>query len=185
MLYNFGIKKIFKMKVLKTVAIILGVLIGTFVIYNASIDPHYEVDRTIDIASSPAEVSAVVSDFKTWPNWSTWFERDSTMTASFTDNTSGIGASYSWTSEHSGSGSMEILAYAAEEKMTTSIVFDGMGASTGNWTFEATDSGTKVTWGFSGEMPFFFRFMAPNMEQAVAPDFEAGLKNLKELIEQG
>lgn len=171
------------MKALKTLGIVLAVVAGTFVIYNASIEPHYEVNRSLEIQASPESVSQVVSDFTTWPKWSAWFDKDSTMVAAFPGNTAGKGATYSWTSEMSGNGSMEIVDYKDGRSMTTAITFDGMGGSTGNWRFEATETGTLVTWGFSGDMPFFLRFMAPNMEQAVAPDFEAGLNTLKKLIE--
>lgn len=172
------------MKILKTLGIILLVLVGAFAVYNAILDPHYEVERTITINATPDEVSEVVSDFKSWPEWSAWFGKDETMLASFGDPYKGAGATYSWTSENMGSGSMEILDYQSGDQMTTKIVFDGMGDNQGHWTFNAVAEGTEVSWGFSGDMPFFFRFMVPAMDASVGPDFEEGLANLKALIEQ-
>lgn len=171
------------MKILKTIGIILLVLVGAFTVYNAIIDPHYEVERTITIHATPDKISEVVSDFKSWPKWSTWFGKDETMAATFGEPSKGLGGSYSWTSDNMGSGSMEVLDYAIGEHMTTKIVFDGMGDNQGQWKFNAVPQGTEVTWGFSGDMPFFFRFMAPAMDASVGPDFEEGLANLKALIE--
>jgi hypothetical protein len=55
------------MKALKTIGIVLAIVAGTFVIYNASIDPHYDVNRSLEIQASPQAVSQVVSDYTSWP----------------------------------------------------------------------------------------------------------------------
>ncbi len=171
------------MKVLKVILIILVVIIGSAAIWMASLDGKYDVKRSVFIDATPELVYAEVSDFKTWPEWGPWFAKDSTMQAQFDDQTQGEGASYSWTSENQGSGDMEIVAAEAGKSMETKINFGGMGSSNGYWTFEPKDGGTEVTWGFRGEMPFFFRFMAANMDEGVGPDFETGLNNLKESLE--
>ena len=100
------------------------------------------------------------------------------------ENHIGKGATYSWTSENSGSGSMEILSLTGST-METKIEFVGQGTSNGHWKFETIEDGvTKVTWGFSGEMPFMMRWMGARMDQWVGPDFETGLANLTELAEK-
>jgi effector-binding domain-containing protein len=59
-----------------------------------------------------------------------------------------------------------------------------MGQSTDYWTFETTDEGkTLVTWGMTGELPFFLRFMSRGMDEAIGKDFNTGLEKLKDLIE--
>jgi ribosome-associated toxin RatA of RatAB toxin-antitoxin module len=171
------------MKVLKVILIIIIVLVGGFAIWMATLDGKYDVKRTAFIEATPELVYAEVSDFKTWPEWGPWFAKDSTMKAQFGDQTQGKGATYSWTSENQGSGSMEIVEADPGKSMETKINFGGMGSSNGHWTFTPKDGGTEVTWGFKGEMPFFFRFMAANMDAGVGPDFETGLTNLKELLE--
>jgi hypothetical protein len=171
------------MKILKIIGIVIVVLVGGFAIYSATLDPAYDVKRSTTINASPDMVSATVSDFTTWPEWSAWFEKDATMEASYPGVTSGVGATYAWTSENSGNGTMDILEYAEGSSMKTEISFDGMGTSNGYWTFEEVQGGTNVTWGFSGEMPFFFRWMNAGMDASVGPDFEQGLGNLKVMVE--
>ena len=171
------------MKILKIILIILVVIFGGFAIWMATLDGKYEVSRSIYIDASPEIVYAEVSDFKTWPTWSAWFEKDSTMKAEFGDPSQGVGATYSWTSKDQGSGDMIILEAVPNQTMKTQINFGGMGSSNGFWTFTPKDGGTEVTWGFSGEMPFFFRFAAMGMDASVGPDFETGLSNLKTIIE--
>ena len=79
---------------------------------------------------------------------------------------------------------MSILEYAEGKSMKTEIHFDGQGMSNGSWDFEIQENGaTKVTWGLSGEMGFFGRFIGAQMDKWVGPDFEAGLQNLKTFVE--
>ena len=172
------------MKILKTLLIIVSVLAGVFVIWNTTLPSNFEVKRSITMNAPPEKVSHTVSNFKTWPNWSVWFQLDSTMTYELGDSYQGVGGSYSWTSEAMGGGNMSILEYTEGKSMKTEIHFDGQGMSNGSWDFEIQDNGaTKVTWGLSGEMGFFSRFIGAQMDKWVGPDFEAGLQNLKSYVE--
>ena len=50
-----------------------------------------------------------ISDYKKCEAWGPWQEQDTTMTFTYTEQTSGVGANYSWTSRD-GPGSMKTLA---------------------------------------------------------------------------
>ncbi len=171
------------MKVLKIILLILVVIVGGLAIWMATLPGKYDVKRTMFIEATPELVFAEVSDFKTWPNWGPWFAKDSTMVVEFGEISQGLGATYSWTSEAQGNGSMEIIEAVAGKKLNMQLNFDGMGSTTSYWQFEAKDGGTEVTWGFIGEMPFFMRWASLGMEKAIGPDFETGLNNLKEILE--
>jgi effector-binding domain-containing protein/uncharacterized protein YndB with AHSA1/START domain len=170
------------MKILKVILIILVVVIGGFVIWMALTDGKFDVKRNVMIDATPELVYAEVSDLSTWPEWGVWFEKDSTMTSKFYEQTQGQGAYYTWEGKD-GKGRLEIVEADPGKSMKTKIDFEGMGSSNGYWTFEPMEGGTMLTWGMSGEMPFFFRFMAAGMDKYVGPDFETGLNNLKELLE--
>lgn len=171
------------MRIVKIIVGILAVAFGVFALYNATLDKEYSVSRSNTINADAEIVRALVSDFSTWPEWSAWFSADSTMNYTLGEPFSGVGATYSWTSENSGSGAMEILSLT-NESMDTRIEFVGQGTSHGHWDFTPLESGqTQVTWGFNGEMPFFMRWMGAQMDQWVGPDFETGLSNLAALAE--
>lgn len=172
------------MKIVKTLLIIVAVLAGAFIIWNATLPANFEVKRSVNMNVAPEAISHTVSDFSTWPHWSVWFQLDSTMTYELGDTHQGVGGSYSWTSEAMGGGNMSILEYTEGQSMKTEIHFDGQGMSNGSWDFEIQNNGeTKVTWGLSGEMGFFGRFIGAQMDKWVGPDFEAGLQNLKSYVE--
>ena len=172
------------MKALKIILIILVVVIGGYFIWMSTLPADYNVERSTVIDAKPEVVYNYVSDFETWPEWSIWFERDSTMETTWGEKTKGKGATYSWTSKNSGNGNQEIMEAEENKSMKTKIVFEGMGESDGYWKFEPTEDGkTKVTWGFSGTFPLYARIAGRGMEEAVGPDFEGGLANIKENIE--
>ena len=68
------------MKIVKTLLIIVAVLAGAFIIWNATLPSNFEVKRSVNMNVAPEAIGHPVSDFSTWPNWSVWFQLDSTMT---------------------------------------------------------------------------------------------------------
>ncbi|WP_289054591.1 GyrI-like domain-containing protein [Carboxylicivirga marina] len=52
------------------------------------------------------------------------------------------------------------------------------------WEFNEVEGGCEITWGMKGAMPFFFKFMAKQMEPWIGMDYERGLKMIKDLIEK-
>ena len=53
------------------------------------------------------------------------------------------------------------------------------------WFIEDKEDASTITWGMKGKMPFFFKFMAKNMEPWIGMDYERGLKMIKDLLEKG
>lgn len=50
-----------------------------------------------------------INEFKNWENWGSWQEEDPSIVSEFSEQTSGIGAYYTWTS-NGGSRRMETIA---------------------------------------------------------------------------
>lgn len=172
------------MKALKIILIILVVLIGGYFIWMSTLPADYKVERSTVVDARPSTVYATVSDFKTWPEWGPWMGKDSTMKIVWGDKTQGEGASYSWTSKNSGSGSQSITEASPDESLNTHIKFNGMGESDGYWKFEPVDDNkTRVTWGFTGSFPLWGRIFSLGMDKQVGHDFEEGLSKLKEKVE--
>lgn len=171
------------MKTLKIVLIAMVVLVGGAAIWLATLNGRYDVTRTIFIAAPQETVFNQVADYKTWPNWGPWFSNDSTLTPSYGETTTGVGGTYSWVSDNSGNGKMEFIEVTPHSALASQVTFEDMGGGTDYWIFEPKEGGTQVTWGFKGEMPFFFRFMAAQMDAGIGPDYEKGLAKLKENLE--
>ena len=171
------------MKVLKVILIVLVVLFGAYCIWMATLPSEFEVKRDIDIEASPDQVYTVVSDFETWPEWSSWFQMDSAAVVTYGETKAGEGASYTWSGEIMGKGEQQITAATPGESMETAVTFEDMGTSYGHWKFNEIEGGTNVVWSFTGELPFLFRVMSYGMETQVGGDFEKGLASLKTYVE--
>ena len=171
------------MRILKIVLIIILVIIGLYLLISLFLPGKYDVNRTININAPQRAVHSQVIDFKNWEGWSPWLGQDSTMVLKYGSQTSGKGASYSWTSEEMGNGNMQMIS-ATPDTIRTTLNFEGQDPANGYWYLNEVGKGrTEVTWGLNGELSFFERIAGLFMEGQIGGDFEAGLGNLKYLVE--
>lgn len=172
------------MRILKIVLIVLGVLIGLYLLISLFLSSTYDVSRTININSARRAVFVQVNDFRNWEAWSPWQAKDSTMVIRYSGDTEGEGASFSWTSDISKGGNQQINKVIDMDTIYTTLNIEGEGAANGYWYFNNTgENRTEVTWGLRGDLPFFLRIMGLFMDGAIGPDYETGLSNLKYLVE--
>lgn len=168
-------------------AVTVGVLVlAVLVIATALAMPRgYRVERSIEIDAPIAVVFAQVNDLHNHAAWSPWKARDPTMKLTFGKVTVGEGATYSWTSAKSGSGSYEITASAPSRRIETRVDFHGKRLSNGYWNFSEDRAGNvKVTWGATGTAEGTFGGVyAALMDRIVGPAFEQGLVALKKAAE--
>lgn len=174
------------MKILKYVLLLLLVVVVAGAIYVATRPNSFEVSRSKVIKAPPAVVFNNVSDFKNWEAWNPWMEKDTTIKATYPEQTSGIGGSYSWTSEESGGGKMTNLEMVANKSLTQELKFDDFDASTVTWNLEEVEDGTNVTWTMKGDnMGFMFKAIVAisgGMDNMVGDDYAKGLENLDKVI---
>ena len=166
-------------KALKIALIVIGAL-ALVVLGGGLLMPRsYAVERSQTIKAEPEEVYGLVADLEANQIWSPWKYKDPTIDVSYGDKKVGIGASYSWTSEESGIGTLKISEATPHQSITTDLDFDGT-LATGHWTFEPAQGGTKVTWGISGDNGFnpIARWFGLMMDGLVGADFELGLERL-------
>lgn len=152
--------------------------------FFSSCKKNYEVERSI-VIDAPAElVWDQVKYFENWQYWSPWYAKDSTMIWSFSGTDGEVESGYSWTSENSGSGEMYMTGLVEEEEMMyhTHFLEPWESESDGYVRVASTEAGTEVKWGFFGEIKGIASLFV-NMDKMVGPDFEDGLKLLKEHTE--
>lgn len=172
------------MRILKIVLIVIAILIGLYLLISLFLPSSYNVSRTININNSPRAVFTQVNDFRNWEAWSPWMSKDSTLALRYSDNSAGVGANLSWTSEINPNGSQQITELVDMDTLRTSLNFEGENPAIEYWYFNAAgDNRTEVTWGRTGELSFFKRFSGLFKDGKLGGDFETGLSNLKYLVE--
>lgn len=176
------------MKALKIIGIIVVVLILIVVGFIFSLKGEGHLERSITVNAPAEKVFMVVSDFSHNENWYPWFMIDPETVYEFSENTSGVGAYYSWDSENPEvmTGRQEIIEVIPNELVNTSMSFGGMtGTYYASFKLIAGDNTTEVTWTYDGKADavmekFFIDYMTESM---LGPQYEKGLENLKAYIE--
>ena len=174
------------MKVLKVLGGIVGVILLLFLVPPLFMSNDYRVERSIDIAKSPQEVYAVVSDYGQRTTWDPWAEKEpDVINVTVTGKPGEVGASYSWVGNETGEGSMTVKETVPGESIHSTLVFKApMEASCDvYWTFEPSDAGATVKWAFEGNTPYPWNWFNMQMDSNIGPDFEKGLQNLKKTLE--
>jgi len=170
---------------LKKIGLAIAGIILLLVIVGLFLPSEYALERSITIQAPIDAVFAQVNDLRNWEKWGPWQEEDPTTKITYGDSTIGVGASYSWTSEKSGDGSLVIVESVQNQSITTDLDFGTEGKAQGHWTFEQTDDGVRVTWGMHGDSGYNLigRYFGMMMDTMVGPYFDKGLANMKEIAE--
>jgi len=176
------------MKALKYIFLLLLLIIIAGAIYIATLNSSYDIARTKVIKAPIQVVYNNVNDYKNWPEWSPWIEKDSSATLNFADKTSGEGGSYSWNGEILGEGSIETTTTKTNENINQKITFIKPWESQSDiyWNFKSVEGGTEVVWGMKGELDFMSRaFMTftGGIEKEVGANYERGLFKLDSVLQ--
>ena len=166
------------MKFLKYLILLILILLVVASVYLATLNGAYDVSRSRTIKADPAVVFNDLNDYRNWADWGPWYETDSTIVVNYAENTIGEGAWYSWISTE-GDGEMRTLKTMPPDRIEAEIIYKtpfGEMRSDVYWIIKPVDSGTDLTWGIKGEMPFITRFMASSMEEQMGPMEERGLE---------
>ena len=103
------------------------------------------ITRELEIAATPTEIAAWISDFRRWVTWSPWEELDPNLSRTYSGPESGIGAHYAWSgNKKAGQGTMEITAVEPNAiKIDLTFLKPFKSASKTEFEFVDTEVGTR------------------------------------------
>lgn len=163
------------------IAVVLLVAIGFLL--PASV----HIERSVVINAAPSVVFSHVNSLRRFNAWSPWAKIDPTTQYVFSGPESGIGAKMTWTSTHRqvGKGSQEIIESRADEFVKVALKFDEMGSPFASYILRPEGQATRVTWSFDEDFGYniLARYFGLIFEKFIGPDYEAGLRNLKSMVE--
>lgn len=168
---------------LKTILIVLAAAIAAILAFAAAQPDHFRVARSVRIAAPPQAVHALIEDFRQWPRWSPYENRDPDMKRTLGATTKGKGAVYGWEGNNNvGAGRMEILDDSLAKiviKLDFLRPFEAHNVA--EFSIVPVGEAVDVTWAMSGPAPFVSKLMGLvfSMDRMVGTDFEAGLASLK------
>src|SRR5262249_34052357 len=121
--------------------------------------------------------------------WSPWENRDPAMKRIYEGSERGKGAVYAWDgNKNVGAGRMEILEATTPSKILIKLDFikPFEGHNTAEFTMLPQAHATSVNWVMPGSATFMAKVMQVfvSFDKMIGKDFEAGLANLKKLVEK-
>jgi hypothetical protein len=179
------------MKIVKIILAVIGGSIAVLLIMALFIKNEYAVEREVVINKPNQEVFDYIKPLKNQDNFSVWAMRDPAMKKEYrgTDGTVGFVSAWDSQKDDVGKGEQEILSIKEGERIDYELRFIKP--------FEAKDKAymvtqavsenqTKVKWGFNGRMKFPMNLMLlfMDMDKMLGKDLDAGLQNLKIILEK-
>ncbi|MGE3311878.1 MAG: SRPBCC family protein [Limisphaerales bacterium] len=163
--------------------IALALLVGLF------LPRTYHVARSIDVKAGTEAIYPDLAGLRRWPEWTVWNkDLDPGIEWTYGSPDTGIGAEYSWVGPKVGDGRLKLVKADPEKGIAYELSFqkDSM-RSEGEISMEKVAGGVRVEWtnhGDLGKNPVN-RYFGLLMDRMIGPDFEAGLRRLKERAERG
>jgi uncharacterized protein YndB with AHSA1/START domain len=177
------------LEIIAAVAMILAIAIAAVIILAATKPNKLRVERTATIKAPAETIFPLINDFRKWRTWSPYETKDPAMKRTYGGAESGKSATYAWDGDRNvGSGRMEILDASAPQKIAIKLDFftPFEGHNTAEFTMLPQEDGTHVTWLMHGPANFMSRLIQVfiNLDNMIGKDFEAGLANLKKVVER-
>lgn len=179
------------MKILKKILIAVVAIIIIALIAALFVKKEYAVEREITINIPKQEVFEYIKYVKNQDNFSIWNQKDPNMKRDYKGTDGTVGFIYSWESKNKevGVGEQEIVKIVEGERMDARLRFKVPFEAEDDAYFTTETVGenqTKVKWGFKGAFPYPFNLMQLffSMDKEVGKDLEAGLAQLKVVLEK-
>lgn len=170
------------MKFLKWALIAILVLVSIIVVGGLLLPNHAHVERSANVDATPEQVYALLSNTHKMKEWSPWFGMDPNMNVTYTGPASGVGASYSWTSEvwNVGNGSYLITEAKPTSNISAQMSFGEETKATARFIIAANGKSSFVTWTFDSDANgnILGRWFGIMMDKMLGPDYERGLSQM-------
>ncbi len=167
--------------------VVVGIL-AIFALGYMILGTEWSVEHSIVVNAPPEDVHAVLTDLRTWEEWSWWNkERDPSCDWDYTGEP-GTGMKMEWIGDTFGHGTLTITQADPAKGFSYAMEFlDYDSTAAGEFDYAAEGGGTRITWSSNGttEGMFLPGLMAFAMPKMLAPAFTEGLDGLKARVEGG
>lgn len=150
----------------------------------ATRDENYRIERSVKVSASPADLFAILRDFRQFEHWSPWEKLDPKMVKTFEGETGASGSYYHWSgNKEVGEGTMTVLDTQTDEGVDLRLEFFRPFASQAKvrWSITPAGDGSQiVTWTMKGKHPnLMAKAFGAVMSSMLTKNFDEGLAKLK------
>jgi uncharacterized protein YndB with AHSA1/START domain len=149
---------------------------------------QFRYERSGVINAPPEKIFPYISNLQLGGQWNPYEKKDPNMKKTFSGTDGQVGSTLEFDgNSEAGSGKLEILKIVPNQSvqirliMTKPIAADNLV----EYTLTPEGSGTRFSWAMSGDSGFMGKLVNVfiDCEKMVTDDFEAGIQNLKTLVE--
>lgn len=173
-----------------TLFLLLVLAAVSALIAYVSLQPDtFRIARSAVIEAPPERIYPLINDFHEWERWSPWAKLDPAQVVTYDGSPLGAGALMSWSGNKKvGAGKMKIAESSQNERVRLKIQFLKPMKAIHEVQFDLKpidDTRTELFWTMAGKNEFMGKAMHAflNMDRMIGGQFEAGLANLKALVE--
>ena len=172
------------MKVIKGFVYFVLIMLAAALLAAVFAPSQKTVTRRIEINASQKIIFNQIANFENWKNWDAWFAKDTLQKRTYYGTVNDKKQGYSWSSENKdvGEGRMEMNAITDMNRLAYTFYFDDK-PNEGSFSLDEEANKTEVVWQMYSNLGYPFRILNYFIDPMVGPDFEEGLKNLKNLTE--
>lgn len=167
---------------------VLALLLILFMAGGAFLPESIRIERSVQIDRPVTEVYPYVSDFANWPSWNPWSEMEPAAVNTFSNPSSGKGASWSWEGTEIGKGSLTAEEVKENEYLQSRLTFlePWESEAKDQWQFTAlNEQSTELSW--TNEVTLSYpleRYYGLFLDAVLGEQMEKGLAKLKKLAEE-
>ncbi len=142
------------MRILKyIILLLLLIFIGLFVFLSTQ-DNRFDVEKRIYIKFNKDLIYNYLNDFKNWQQWNTWDQEGNLQNITYSDTTSGISSSYSWSE-----GKVTSVFSNPSDSLTQKTIFNQYDFVS-QMKMKDTIGGTILIWKVNGTLGFKDKILA-------------------------
>jgi DNA gyrase inhibitor GyrI/uncharacterized protein YndB with AHSA1/START domain len=161
-----------KIKYLFILLLILTIVVAGYFI---SLDSQYKITRQRIINAPASLVFNQIADLKNWDKWAPWKEKDTTVQFEFSESTNKEGDYFRFTDLNGKRQRLTNLTLAPDSLIVQSMT-DNDAVREFRWKIIPQEKGIVLRWTIEGELPFWQRIYANQMEDMIAPEMTRGLE---------
>ncbi|WP_158729454.1 MULTISPECIES: SRPBCC family protein [unclassified Flavobacterium] len=171
------------MRILKYIFLLLLLSLVALTIFIATQKGDFTVERSHIIKAPKNTVYQFVNDLRNWEDFATWTTEDPTTQLSYSEKSTGNGATMTWESQDN-SGSLKNLSSKENDSIFQKMDYKGSDLSI-VLRFKDTLNGTKITWKSQGKMSFTMKIMAAmkgGIDKIMGRVYEKSLEKLEKTL---
>jgi uncharacterized protein YndB with AHSA1/START domain len=177
------------MKIVKRILIGAAVLVAVLLIVGLFVGTDFAVEREVIINKPKDDVFQYVRYLRNHDNFSKWATMDPKMKKDYRGTDGTVGFVSAWESENQdvGKGEQEIKKITQGERIDVEIRMRSPFQSTdpAYMTTESVGANqTRVKSGYLGKMNYPTNLLCPFIAEKIGKDMQAGLTNLKTVLEK-